>query len=130
MEATSIEKIKRADTTGCRFSILIPTWNNLDYLKLCINSLRKNSFYKHQLIVHVNEGKDGSLEWVKEQNDIDYSFSKENIGVCYALNNCRTLAGTDYILYINDDMYACPSWDKELNDEIEKIGHNYFFLSS
>ena len=23
------------------FSILIPTWNNLDFLKLCINSLKK-----------------------------------------------------------------------------------------
>ena len=35
-------------------SILIPSFNNLEYLKLCINSINKNSKYKHQIIVHVN----------------------------------------------------------------------------
>ncbi len=50
------------------FSILIPSWNNLDYLKCCVASIRKNSRYQHQIIVHVNEGKDGSLEWVKSQS--------------------------------------------------------------
>ena len=37
---------------------------------------------------------------------------------------------TDYLLYMNDDMYACPAWDLELYREIEKIGHPFFFLSS
>ncbi len=121
---------KRSDSKNAKFSILIPTWNNLDYLKLCINSIRKNSFFKHQIIVHINEGKDGTLEWIKEQDDIDFCFSEKNIGICYALNYCRTLAHTSYLLYLNDDMYVCPGWDKELSDEIDTIGHPYFFLSS
>jgi glycosyltransferase involved in cell wall biosynthesis len=112
------------------FSIMIPSWNNLTYLQLCINSIRKNSYYPHQLIVHINEGSDGTLEWIQSQPDISYSYSPVNIGVCYALNSCRTLAVTDYLLYINDDMYVCPNWDKPLLDEIKKIGHKYFFLSA
>ncbi len=112
------------------FSIMIPSWNNLNYLQLCINSIRKNSYYPHQLIVHINEGSDGTLEWIQSQPDISYSYSPVNVGVCYALNSCRTLAVTDYLLYINDDMYVCPNWDKPLLDEIKKIGHNYFFLSA
>jgi glycosyltransferase involved in cell wall biosynthesis len=130
MEITTIEKVKRSYPDERKFSILIPSWNNLEYLKLCINSIRENSFFAHQIIVHINEGKDGSLEWIKYQKDIDYSFSKDNSGVCYALNICRTMVDTNFIVYMNDDMYACPDWDKELNDEIEKIGHNYFFLSA
>lgn len=114
----------------CIFSIMIPSWNNLTYLQLCINSIRKNSYYPHQLIVHINEGSDGTLEWVQSQPDISYSYSPVNVGVCYALNSCRTLAVTDYLLYINDDMYVCPNWDKPLLDEIKKIGHKYFFLSA
>ncbi len=125
-----IQIIKRTDVTDAKFSILIPSWNNLDYLRLCIESIRKNSFYKHQIIVHINEGKDGSREWIEQQLDVDYTVSNKNIGVCYALNVGRGLVGTDYILYLNDDMYVCPNWDKELLDEIKIIGHDYFFLSS
>lgn len=113
-----------------RFSILIPSWNNLPYLKLCIESIRKNSLFNHQIIVHVNEGKDGTLEWVREQSNIDYTYSANNIGICYALNYAAQQATTDYILYMNDDMYVCPDWDKAISDEIKAIGHPYFFLSA
>ena len=112
------------------FSIMIPSWNNLTYLQLCINSIRKNSYYPHQLIVHINEGADGTLEWVQSQPDISFSYSNTNLGVCYALNSCRSLAITDYLLYINDDMYVCPDWDKPLLEEVKNIGHPNFFLSS
>lgn len=130
MANAEIKIINRTKIVDSRFSILIPSWNNLPYLKLCIESIRKNSHYQHQIIVHVNEGIDGTKEWIAEQSDIDYSISDSNIGVCYALNIGRGLVNTDYILYINDDMYVCPNWDKELFDEIKTIGHNYFFLSS
>ncbi len=127
----SIEKNKRshAGTITPVFSILIPSWNNLPYLQLCIESISKNSHFPHQVIVHVNEGKDGTLEWVKSQDGLDYTYSAENIGVCYALNIARGLLATDYVVYINDDMYVCPGWDTELLKEIEQIGHHYFFLS-
>lgn len=111
------------------FSILIPTWNNLAFLKLCIESIRKNSAFEHEILVHVNEGTDGTLEWVKEQG-LAYTHSAENIGVCLALNGLRPLVTTDYILFMNDDMYVCPGWDKALYDEVQAIGHKMFFLSS
>lgn len=111
------------------FSILIPTWNSLDYLKLCIASIRKNSFYNHQILVHVNEGTDGTLEWVQSEN-LEYTYSSSNIGICWALNLLRTKVKTDYILYLNDDMYVCPLWDKALYDEIAKLKDNKFFFSS
>jgi glycosyltransferase involved in cell wall biosynthesis len=112
------------------FSVFIPTWNNLSYLKLCIESLRKHSVLPLQIIVHVNEGTDGSAAWVKSQSDLNFTFSQENIGVCYALNQCRTLAKGDYFIYLNDDMYVCPGWDKNLFNEIKAIGHDAFFLSA
>lgn len=128
--AVNIEKHKGNTPPEAVFSIMIPSWNNLAYLQLCINSIRKHSAFQHEIIVHINEGKDGSLAWVKAQPDISYSYSAENMGVCYALNSCRTLAQTDYLLYINDDMYVCPDWDTPLLKEIQAIGHKYFFLSS
>ena len=51
------------------FSIIIPSLNNLEYLKLCIHSLEKNSKYKHEIIVHINEGKDGTINYLKEKKN-------------------------------------------------------------
>ena len=48
------------------FSIIIPTLNNLPYLKLCIKSIKKNSRYDHEIIPHVNVGTDGTLEYLKK----------------------------------------------------------------
>ncbi len=112
------------------FSIIIPTWNNLEYLKLCIKSLRKNSAYTNQIIIAVNEGNDGTVEWLEEQLDIDYIHSKQNLGVCYAVNACRPYVTNNYIAYLNDDMYVLPNWDKEIRAEINKLENNNFFLSA
>ena len=111
------------------FSILIPTWNNLPFLKLCIESIRKNSSYQHEILVHVNEGSDGTLEWVRSQG-LKYTHSEQNIGVCYALNGLRPQVTADYMVFMNDDMYVCPEWDAALYDEIQRIGNKWFFLSS
>ncbi len=111
------------------FSIIIPSWNNLAFLKTCVDSLQKNSRYHHQIIIHLNEGNDGSREWV-EQNHFDFCFSKTNIGICYAMNIARTLAKTDYLVYFNDDMYACPDWDYWLYEEVKKQKSMFFFLSA
>ena len=56
------------------FSILIPTFNNFEYLKLCLLSIKKNSSKNHEIIIHVNEGSDGTLEYVKSGN-LKYTFS-------------------------------------------------------
>lgn len=111
------------------FSILIPSWNNLKYLQICIDSIRRNSTFQHQIIVHVNDGSDGTLEWVKRQG-LDYTHSKENVGVCLAMNMMRTKVKTDYMLFINDDMYVLPGWDKALAEEIDRLPDNMFYLSS
>ena len=49
------------------FSILIPTFNNLEYLKFCINSIKKNSKYNHQIVCHINVGDDGTIEYLKKE---------------------------------------------------------------
>src|SRR5210317_2265647 len=99
------------------FSILIPTYNNLEYLKVCINSIRKNSKFNHQIIIHVNEGKDGTLCYIKDSN-LEFTFSDQNIGMPKALNKASKLSKKDYILISHDDFYYCPGWDEELVNNI------------
>ena len=111
------------------FSIIIPTFNNLNYLKLCLKKYSKNSKYNHEIIIHINEGIDGTVNYLK-QSDYKTSFSKINSGVCVAFNSAAKLASNDFIVLAHDDMYFCPGWDKVFMDELNKIPKNSdFFLS-
>ena len=110
------------------FSIIIPTFNNFIYLKNCIESIKKNSTYTHEIIPHVNEGNDGTIEYLKKIN-IDYTYTDYNSGICTGMNMAAKKAKTNYILYAHDDFYFCPKWDLVLKNEVDKIPHNRFYLS-
>ena len=110
------------------FSIIIPTFNNLDYLKLCIKSIRQNSVYNHQIIPHVNMGDDGTCDFLQDEN-IDFTFTRHNSGICEGMNTASKKSKFKYILYSHDDFYFCPGWDEVLKNEVDSIGHNNFYLS-
>ena len=109
-------------------SIIIPTYNNLKYLKLCIESIKKNSSFNHEIILHINEGSDGTLEYV-QQNKLQHTYSKKNNGICIGCNNAAKLSNFDLILYAHDDMYFCPEWDTVLINEVNLLNTKMFYLS-
>ncbi len=103
------------------FSILIPSWNNLEYLKLCVESLEKHSRFEHEIIVHVNDGSDGTLEWVRSRG-LKYTHTDKNVGICLSVNHLAARAKHDWLLYMNDDMVACPGWDTAFAGAIAGTG--------
>jgi glycosyltransferase involved in cell wall biosynthesis len=111
------------------FSIIIPTWNNLPFVKLCVESIRKNSAYPHQVVLHINDGSDGTLEWAKKEH-IDFTHTPQNEGICITVNMAAGIATQDYIVYMNDDMYVCPQWDVHIADEIKMAGTDNFMFSA
>ena len=111
------------------FSIIIPTFNNLDYLKLCLDSIDKNSKYNHEIIIHINEGIDGTLDFLKDKN-FKTTYSKNNEGVCLAFNKAVDQYSKNFIVLAHDDMYFCPNWDIAFENELKKLPKNSdFFLS-
>jgi glycosyltransferase involved in cell wall biosynthesis len=111
------------------FSIIIPSWNNLKYLSLCLQSIYKYSFYNHQIIVAINEGSDGTEKFCREK-DLDYVYFKNNAGVCFAVNACRTIAISDWLMYMNDDMFVLPGWDLEIFNFLKKINTKAVMVSA
>ena len=73
------------------FSICIPTINNFNYLKICLESLKKNSILDNEVIVHVNEGNDGTFQYIKDNNYL-YTFSETKLGLCSSVSFCKILA--------------------------------------
>ena len=110
------------------FSIIIPTFQNYLYLKLCVESIFKNSKYNHEIIIHLNGHDDKSMNLISE-NKIIFSQSDQNLGLCTGVNLASKKATKQYILYAHDDMYFLPDWDYHLEKEIKLINHNKFYLS-
>jgi len=111
------------------FSVIIPTYNNINYLKICLDSLKKNSKFNHEIILHINEGVDGSLDYARNNNFL-FTYSKINAGVCVAFNQAVKKATKKYIVLGHDDMYFCPNWDEVFYSELKKQAEDKdFFLS-
>ena len=111
-----------------KFSIIIPTFNNLEYLKLCVHSIRKNSEFNHEIIVH-NNGEKGLINSFLKENNILYTQTGQNIGITGGVNMGAQKSTTDYIVYAHDDFYFLPGWDIAWKTEIENLKDNFFYLS-
>ena len=111
-----------------KVSIIVPTYNNLSFLKFFISSIKKNSKYNHQIILHINDGSDGTLEFAKKE-EISFTYSSKNIGLCSSLNKASSLVNTNYILYAHDDMFFCKNWDVYLENEVKKFPDNLYYLT-
>ena len=111
------------------FSIIIPTLNNLKYLKFCLNSLKKNSKLNNEIVVHVNEDKNNKTRDYLRSEKIKFTFTKDNVGLCSAINIVAKKTSNKYLIYAHDDMYFCPGWEEPLINEIKSINHNLFYFS-
>ena len=88
-----------------RVSLVIPTYNNLEYTKTCLNSIRKyNDRGTYEIIIVDNNSTDGTVEWLKEQTDINVIFNNENKGFPVGCNQGITIAEkSNDILLLNND---------------------------
>jgi len=110
------------------FSILIPTYKNFEYLKICINSLKKNSKYNNQILVHINT-EDLETENFLIKNKISYTKSEFNSGMPKSLNTVSKLSTKNFIVISHDDFYYCPDWDEYLMSEIKKCKNSFFLYT-
>ncbi len=104
------------------FAICIPTWNSLDYLKILVESIQKNSAFKHGIYVHDNASDDGTQEYLLA-NALDASFSNHNKGFC-GVNQALKIAvqhGHENIMVMNSDMVALPGWDVSIAAQLKRF---------
>lgn len=99
-----------------KISIIISTYNNLKYSKLCIDSIRRyteNDTY--EIIVVDNNSTDGTQDWLKEQKYIKTIFNNENLGFVKGCNQGIKLSRKNNdILLLNNDTIVTPNWLKNL----------------
>ncbi|MGG5255315.1 glycosyltransferase, partial [Neobacillus sp. SM06] len=96
-------------------SIVILTYNKLDYTKQCVESIRKYTHKnEYELIVVDNYSVDGTVEWLKEQSDIKCIFNEINAGFPKGCNQGIEIATGDNILLLNNDVIVTENWLQNL----------------
>lgn len=110
-------------------SVCIPTWNSLEYLKICYKGIMDNSSLPVEVIVHDNGSDDGTVEWLKEKG-IKHTTVEENKGICYGLNRCLEIAEGKYAMFMHTDMYPLPEWDSHMVILAEEFEDGRFLFCS
>lgn len=110
-------------------SIIIITYNNIEYTKKCINSIRKyTENIDYEIIVIDNNSSDETKEWLKKCTDIRCTFNEFNVGFPKGCNQGISMATGDNILLLNNDVIVTPRWLNNLslalwsNDSVGAVG--------
>ena len=93
-------------------SIVLVTYNQLEYTKLCVESIRYNNLFgTYEIIIVDNQSTDGTREWLLEQDDIKVILNDKNSGFPTACNQGAEIAahGNDIFLLNNDTIVMANS---------------------
>jgi len=107
------------ETLMPQISFCIPSKSNLRYLKQCIRTIRNNAYRNdHDILVWIDEDKDGTLEWLSSQKDENLKFYINNTGALYgiakAYDELIKKATTDIVMIFHADMMLGENADFEL----------------
>lgn len=115
----------------------ISTFNNLNYLKLAVHSVRKNSYFLDApFIVHAENCNDGTNEWLKENQskyDLTLIIEADNKivrGIGGGMNICAENVKTEYINFLHSDFYVTQNWDIELLKIHQKYPNEKLWVNS
>ena len=107
-------------------SFILPSRNNLKYLKWSYSSIRKHLGYKHEICMADDASTDGTWEWMMEIAAMDYSVKihrnegPERLGHTILYDTLvNDYATNDIVMIYHADMYACPSLDVEILKHLE-----------
>ncbi|MDL2253599.1 glycosyltransferase [Ruminococcaceae bacterium OttesenSCG-928-I18] len=106
-------------------SIIVLTYNNLEYNRLCIESiLSKTAYPRYELFIVDNGSTDGTAEYLKalEKENIPgvrFLFNEENLGFSGGNNAAIEQTDTDYVVLLNNDTVVTRGWLTALIKHLE-----------
>ena len=107
-------------------SFILPSRNNLKYLKQAYRSIRKNSEHLHEICIASDASTDGTVEWVqeimKEDKNVKLHINEgpERLGHTILYDTLvYDYATHDRVMIFHADMYLCPNADEEIDKLLE-----------
>jgi len=108
-----------------KISIIIPTLNNVNYLKFNVEAIRKYTKCPYEILVHANEISSEMLQYAEKANFDIFTYSENNLGVAKPCNDLVKKSTGDIIFYCGDDLYITPEWDSIINKFNPDIFYQY-----
>jgi glycosyltransferase involved in cell wall biosynthesis len=123
-------------------SMVIPTYNDADFLIGCLESLAENTYYRFEVII-INNGSDKIQKtkepWYLIDTDVllkSFQFEdqsckirvinyEKNKFINPAWNHGAELAEGQYVAFLNADIELSKDWDKYLISALEKPSRPY-----
>lgn len=92
-------------------SVIVCTYNRVEYISLCIDSLLDQTFKDYKIVVIDNNSSDGTYELIVKKYHGKIKIVKElNQGLSFARNCGLKNASGDIVAYIDDDAIADKNW--------------------
>ena len=106
-----------------KITFVIPSRNNLEFLKLAYKSIR-NLETKHDILILNDASVDGTSEWIRNLNDPDViayeNKGPQRIGIVGMFDKGLEMARTEIIFAFHADMVAAPDLDKHILKYLKK----------
>ncbi len=95
-------------------SIVILTFNQLEYTKKCVKSLRRHTPELHEIIFVDNGSTDGTVKWLKaltqEHKNCKLIDNQKNFGFAKGCNQGMEASQGEFILLLNNDVVVAQGW--------------------
>ena len=119
-------------------SIIIPTRNNLEMLKKCVQSIRKKTDYKNVEIIVVDNNSDlpetvNYLSELKSRKKVHVISDKHEFNFSALNNRASQLANGEFLLFLNDDTEVInQDWLSEMvsiaiQDKVGAVGAKLWY---
>jgi GT2 family glycosyltransferase len=92
-------------------SIIILTWNGIEYIEDCLDSLLAQDYPEFEVIIVDNASSDGTPDWIVEHfPTIRLIRNERNLGFAAANNLGLQAAAGDVLMLLNQDTVVQPGW--------------------
>jgi GT2 family glycosyltransferase len=94
-----------------KLSVIIPHWNGLQHLEVCLDSLRRQTHPSYEVLLVDNGSTDGSQAFVRAHYpEVRLIELGRNLGFTGACNAGIAAASGDIVILLNNDTEAEPDW--------------------
>ncbi|MGC9195591.1 MAG: glycosyltransferase family 2 protein [Syntrophobacteraceae bacterium] len=91
-------------------SVVIPVYNQLDYTKKCIDSLKSHNGGVEEIIVIDNGSSVETAQYLRGLDWVRVISNQKNLGCAAAWNQGLDAAGCEWVLFLNNDVVVSANW--------------------